>query len=77
MAESCSRQLRAWSDYLQNSDIKGQRHLNERSRTEWTKRQQSEKSRQTFEAMMHDGMKKFPKDHPMRIDYERKHGPLD
>jgi four helix bundle protein len=26
-AESCSRQLRAWADHLQNSEIKGQRHL--------------------------------------------------
>ena len=32
LAESCSRQLRAWADHLQNSDIKGQRHLNDRSR---------------------------------------------
>src|SRR5439155_12779905 len=31
-AESCSRQLRAWADSLQNSEIQGQRHLNERSR---------------------------------------------
>jgi len=28
LAESCSRQLRGWADSLQNSDIKGQRHLN-------------------------------------------------
>jgi four helix bundle protein len=32
MAESCSRQLRAWADSLQDSDIKGQRHLNSRTR---------------------------------------------
>jgi four helix bundle protein len=32
LAESCSRQLRAWADSLQNSDIKGQRHLNEKTR---------------------------------------------
>jgi four helix bundle protein len=30
--ESVSRQLRAWADSLQNSDIKGQRHLNDASR---------------------------------------------
>ncbi len=29
LAESCSRQIRAWADSLQNSDIKGQRHLND------------------------------------------------
>jgi four helix bundle protein len=34
IAESCSRQLRAWADSLQNSDIKGQRHLNDRVRRE-------------------------------------------
>lgn len=27
LAESCSRQIRAWADSLQRSDIKGQRHL--------------------------------------------------
>src|SRR5688572_28082977 len=32
LAESCSRQLRGWADALQNSDIKGQRHLNDKSR---------------------------------------------
>ncbi len=32
LSESVSRQLRAWADSLQNSSIKGQRHLNERSR---------------------------------------------
>lgn len=32
-AESVSRQLRAWADSLQNSDIKGQRYLNEKTRS--------------------------------------------
>ncbi len=27
LSESCSRQLRGWADHLQNTDIKGQRHL--------------------------------------------------
>jgi four helix bundle protein len=31
-AESVSRQLRAWADSLQNSDIKGPRYLTDRSR---------------------------------------------
>ncbi|RPJ38226.1 MAG: four helix bundle protein, partial [Planctomycetaceae bacterium] len=35
LAESCSRQIRAWADGLQNSDIKGQRHLNEVSRQQY------------------------------------------
>jgi four helix bundle protein len=32
IAESCSRQIRAWAESLQNTDIKGQRHLNVQSR---------------------------------------------
>jgi four helix bundle protein len=31
-AESCSRQIRGWADHLQNTDIKGQRHLNDQTR---------------------------------------------
>jgi len=34
-AESVSRQLRAWADSVQNSDIKGQRHLTAKSRAEY------------------------------------------
>jgi four helix bundle protein len=32
ISESCSRQLRAWADTLQNSEIKGQRHLSDKVR---------------------------------------------
>lgn len=39
LAESCSRQLRAWADSLQSSDIKDQRHLNDRVRKEAADRQ--------------------------------------
>jgi len=31
IAESCSRQIRAWAEHLQNSDIQGQRHLNDKT----------------------------------------------
>lgn len=31
-AESCSRQLKAWSQSLQDSDFKGERHVNERTK---------------------------------------------
>ncbi len=34
VAENCSRQLRGWADSLQNSEIKGQRYLTDRSRAE-------------------------------------------
>ncbi len=35
LAESCSRQIRAWADNLQNSDIKGQRHLTDSSKEQY------------------------------------------
>jgi four helix bundle protein len=35
LAESCSRQIRAWADSLQNTEIKGQRHLTEKTRREY------------------------------------------
>lgn len=38
LAESCSRQIRAWADSLQNSEIKGQRHLNDRSRKQFERK---------------------------------------
>jgi four helix bundle protein len=31
-AESCSRQLKAWAKSLQDSDMKGERHVNEKTR---------------------------------------------
>jgi four helix bundle protein len=31
-AESCSRQLKAWARSLQDSDLKGERHVNEKTR---------------------------------------------
>lgn len=42
LAESCSRQIRAWADSLQNSDIPGQRHLTDRSRRAYEDRRQAE-----------------------------------
>jgi len=31
-AESCSRQLKAWAQSLQDSDLKGERHVNQKTR---------------------------------------------
>jgi four helix bundle protein len=42
--ESVARQIRAWADHLQNSEIKGQKHLNDQSR----KRFERGKSRSDF-----------------------------
>ena len=62
VAESCSRQLRGWADSLQNSDIPGQRHLNEKSRSDYQKR----KSREAGAAEFNQALAKhLPEDHPM------------
>jgi len=41
-AESISRQLRGWVDQLQNSDIAGQRHLNDASRKSYDQRKSAD-----------------------------------
>jgi hypothetical protein len=58
-AESCSRQLRAWADNLQNSDIRGQRHLNDSVKA----RDKKIKEAGEFQKMLLD---KLPSDHPLR-----------
>ncbi len=42
LAESCSRQIRAWADNLQNSDIRGQRHLTEATRQHYDSNQRTD-----------------------------------
>src|SRR5262245_13029471 len=43
-AESISRQLRAWADSLQNSEIKGQRYLNEKTRKDHERQKEREEA---------------------------------
>jgi hypothetical protein len=35
--ENISRQIRGWADHLQNTEIRGQRHLNKESRSTFEK----------------------------------------
>jgi four helix bundle protein len=58
-AESCSRQLRGWADYLQNSEIKGQRHLNDKTRQQFDSRRQAEDFQQELMSLL-------PPDHPLK-----------
>jgi four helix bundle protein len=61
LAESCSRQIRAWADDLQNSDIKGQRHLNEQSRRQYESQHRAE----AFQRRLDDVLRRTrPQDHP-------------
>jgi four helix bundle protein len=67
IAESCSRQLRGWADSLQNSEIKGQRHLNDRVRKEQDQKQRAA----AFQKRL---LANLPTNHPARrADEERKH----
>jgi four helix bundle protein len=59
LAESCSRQLRAWADYLQNSDIKGQRHLTHKSRQQYDARKKAEEFQRELQEHL-------PPNHPLR-----------
>ena len=65
IAESCSRQLRGWADSLQNSDIRGQRHLN------WKTREQDELTRKA-KSLQKDLLSKLPAAHPLRRDAEER-----
>ena len=58
MAESCSRQLRAWAESLQDSDIKGQRHLNSPTR-------QADEGQKRAAALQKVLLSKLPPTHPL------------
>ena len=68
LAESCSRQLRAWADSLQNSDITGPRHLNEESRANYQKSQARKTGAAEFEKLLADHL---PPDHPQHPNNRR------
>jgi len=65
IAESCSRQLRGWADSLQNSEIKGQRHLNNRVRKEMNQNQRAT----AFQKRL---LENLPANHPLRRQAEDK-----
>jgi four helix bundle protein len=61
LAESCSRQIRAWADDLQNSDVKGQRHLNDQSRRVYETQHHAEAfQRRIDEVLRHARPQDFP-----------------
>jgi four helix bundle protein len=54
LAESCSRQIRAWADSLQNTDIRGQRHLNDQSRRVYQTGHRAESFRRELQQKFRD-----------------------
>jgi four helix bundle protein len=61
LAESCSRQLRAWAGSLQDSAIAGPRHLNEKTRTNYQKGIAREKGASDFKKLL---ARHLPPGHP-------------
>lgn len=76
LAESCSRQIRGWADSLQNSDIKGQRHLNDHSRDQWQKKNKREQGEADWTEAQRKILRDLPPENPARAAFERIHGPL-
>jgi len=62
-AESCSKQLRKWAESLQNSPIKGQRHLNDAERNRHEQKKKADTFLEKLNAALPDGhpAKKTPK----------------
>jgi four helix bundle protein len=55
LAESISRQLRAWADSLQNSDVRGQRYLTDRTRTAAQRQKRADAFMQKIDRMVEEG----------------------
>jgi hypothetical protein len=59
IAESRPRQLRGWADYLQISEVKGQRHLNHQSQRHYD-------AAKTADEFQQELLERLPTDHPLR-----------
>jgi len=53
LSESCSRQIRAWADNLQNTGIKGQRHLTEATRGQFESARRTEEFKRQIAETLH------------------------
>jgi four helix bundle protein len=65
IAESCSRQIRAWADALQNSSIEGPRHLNQRTRQAYEQKQRAIEFNKKL-------LRYLPSNHPKRKEAEER-----
>ena len=54
LAESCSRQIRAWANSLQNGNIQGQRHLHKQSQSEYQRKQRFAAFQRQVAQSLHD-----------------------
>ena len=71
LAESCSRQIRAWADHLQNTDIQGPRHLNDKTRAIFEENKTATAFRQELAHRLHRAL---PDIYPAPAVQEREKG---
>jgi hypothetical protein len=62
---ACSRQLGGWAGSLQNSDIAGQRHLNDRNRRDYVQKKRAAEFQKEL-------LQKLPPGHPLRKDAQER-----
>lgn len=65
IARGCSRQLRGRADSLQNSDLAGPRHLNEKSRRDYEASKRAEACRKEL-------LRRLPANNPLRKEAEER-----
>jgi len=53
IAENCSRQIRGWAGSLQNTDIRGQRHLNEKTRRQYDQKKEADQFKLEMARTLH------------------------
>ena len=68
MAEMCSRQLRAWADHLQNTPIRGQRHLNDGTRAEFDQVRTAEAFQEKLRRLREGGAGKEATKSPREVE---------
>lgn len=54
LSENCSRQIRGWADSLQNTDIKGQRHLDDDTRKAYERKQRARELDRRIADILHE-----------------------
>jgi len=63
LAESCSRQIRAWAETLQDTDIKGQRHLTQTTKEQYHAQRRADMFIRHIDEIVHRAR---PQDYPQQ-----------
>jgi four helix bundle protein len=66
IAESCSRQIGGWTNQLQNCDIAGQRHLNERARNTYQAKRRVDAFLKELDQTVHNTVAEWSRENQAR-----------